>query len=190
MNLQFTIERQFHTLTHFNKIDEKYLYYLLKNSNYSKTDILNQTKIYGSKFHFSFVKNPLELLTIIEGKISEQHLHLEFIKNKCELSISFAKDKFPEGIGNDTIVNINSLSENEKKNINKSFKNNIPIKTVKLKREILTWDLNIIIGNEQEPEIITFFPGKYAPPLPDKAWQTIKQYNEYVEFWDKYVFLL
>ena len=55
-----------------------------------------------------------------------------------------------------------------------------------------TWELNILIDNNPDNKyfIKTIFPGKYAPPFPNKEIQGKSEFIISFEFWDKHIFLI
>ena len=110
----------------------------------------------SSKFLKSFATNPFNLKDKIASRLSEQNLQ----EGKNEISLYFNKI-----IGFDLLVQ-NSSKTND---------------------YATTRKLNIILFKEKEElNIITIFPGKFAPALPNKEIQNNDIYNISKLFWEDY----
>ena len=142
--------------------------HLLKHFYFISTDYKNEVKdidskiieesikTHSSKFFKSFAKNPLELVEKIKPKLLKKKLN----EGRNEITVNFN-----EIIGFDLLIN-------------NTEKNNTFYTTRKL---------NIILFKEDEAlNIITIFPGKFAPPLPDSETQSEQVYSIAKQFWNDY----
>ena len=119
-------------------------------------NISSYLKINSSKFFKSFATNPIDLINKIEEKLFKQSLQ----EGKNEISLLFN-----DVIGFDLLINNN----------------------LKNKDYTTTRKLNIILFKENENlNIITIFPGEFAPALPDIETQSQENYNISKEFWDNH----
>jgi hypothetical protein len=185
----FPIERQFHVLKHFGEVDSKYRKYLIENSEYSEEEIDNQIKEKGSMFFKSFVNDPLHLLDVVIKKFRSDGVEAKWMKHRCEIRLSFEKEHFPEGIGEDHIIHIDKLPD--------EIKNQLPDLHYETLQKLQfighhkkTWTVNLIIKKiEDKPVIITIFPGIYAPLLPNHEEQTEEEYHKSMEFWSKHLLI-
>jgi hypothetical protein len=142
----------------------------------------------GSKFYPSFADSPIELLAVVKRKLLESDSTFSWNGNRCEIILNF-----PDYIGTDSIVEINSLSEEQKKKVYKVKRESSSEYEVNAIDGVFppkTKQLNVIlIKKDSIIRIVTIFPGVMAPPLPNKKFQTEEQYIETKSFWDRYAFL-
>ena len=184
-------ETQFHILRHFNVINLLYKNELKENLSCSNEKIEEQLKLTGSKFNYEFAINPKELINRIIEK--DKSLKPEIIEkqDKIIIQIQYSKNKHINGIGTDSIININELSAVEKKSIQTEKRNENIVKTIKRKFE-KTWQLNLIIGitDKNKYYIRTIFAGKFAPAFPNKENQSHEEYSTSKVFWKKHLFII
>ncbi len=185
----FPIERQFHVLKHFGEVDHTYRQYLISHSDYSEEDIMNQLKEHGSQFYKSFASDPLHLLDLVKNKFRQDGDEAKWIRDRCEVRLNFSKVNFPEGVGEDHIIHIDKLPD-EKKNQLPDLEYETLQKIQFSGHPKKTWTVNMIIKKvEENPVIITIFPGIYAPLLPNSEEQTEEEYRKSTEFWSKHVLI-
>ena len=87
---------------------------------------------------------------------------------------------FPKVIGVSNVVNVDELTDDEKKQIEIVERNGKKVRSVKTERIILTRECQIILSSDWQ--LITMFPGEMAPPLPDSP-------AIHDEYWDNHVFV-
>ena len=142
----------------------------------------------GSKFNPSFADSPIELLAVVKKKLLESDSTFSWDRNRCEISLCF-----PHYIGTDSIIAIDSLTEEQKKKVYKVKRESSSEYEVNAIDGILsprTKQLNVIlIKKDSNIRIATIFPGVMAPSLPNKKFQTDEQYLEAKSFWDRYAFI-
>ncbi len=188
-NAEFPIERQFHVLKHFCKIDPDYRENIIEQSEYTEEEIDFQLKGRGSKFLPVFCKNPLDLFEIIKKKFEYQKIEAFWIAGRCEFQIEFSKTDFPNGIGEDRIIHLDQVPEVIKSAFSKRDYETLQ-QIVYETDPKLTWIVNVILQTvDHKPTIISIFPGTYAPPVPNREEQSEEQYNESVEFWSKHIII-
>jgi len=134
-------------------------FYFLDNEYIDNSEIENihsYLKINSSKFFKFFAQNPHELIDKIEAKLDFQNLQ----EGKNEITILF-----DELIGFDLLID-------------KELQNN---------EYTTSRELNIILTKENDKlNIITIFPGKFAPALPDRKHQSLEEYSTSEMFWNQY----
>jgi len=186
---RFTTDRQFHVLKHFQSVDQEYREYMAENSDFSAEDIEKQLSMQGSKFRESFCENPLELFDLLKDEFQRQQTETYWSGNKCEFQMRFLFNDFPNGIGEDKIIHIDEVPDIIKEPfVGKDLEtlHSIIYKTTPKP----TWTTNIILQNTgSQPEIISIFPGIYAPPFPDRESQDEVGYLVSLKFWSKHIII-
>jgi len=173
----FTQESQFHTLKHFSRINTSYRKQLY--DNYSNKQIDAQLNSAGSKFHFDLAKNPLDLIEILTKE------DVKYFENA--LIVEFDKSNYPDGIGEDNLIKIDKLSDEQKAKLIKD-KNIYYLPDIKIKE--LAFQINFILKLMQDSYIVsTIFPGKFAPPFPNKALMDDITYKSTIKFWNEHCIL-
>ena len=185
----FSIERQFHVLKHFKTVDEEYVKYLQDNSDYTADEITHQLDVRGSDFYEGFASNPENLWQNLKTTIQEEGIEAIWINGKCEIQVEFSKTDYPDGIGEDHLVHINELPAKMRQSFNitdwKSLR-----KLSYSANSKTTWMVQVILRKlENSSEVISIFPGTYAPPLPDLELQNEDDYARSLEFWCSHVVL-
>ncbi len=181
---QFGPERQFHTMKHFSSIDEAFVKQFLHQ--YQNIEGIEESLAKNvSKFHPTFANNPFSVI----GRLSNPDLyelrHVRENGKRIEIQLGFSPDQFPEGIGWDRIISLEELPGSARTFVKKMdgllFCNYNVMPSS-------TWDLNIILEKTDEGyEIITFFPGILAPPLPGKGVQSKSEFERSTKFWTSHV---
>ena len=78
------------------------------------------------------------------------------------------------------------LSKDEKKHIKEALRNGLHLKAVRLSELKKTNRLTYVVNSQNE--IVTAFPGRYAPPLPFPEMPFDEKKNA-TEFWLNHVFV-
>ena len=189
INTDFDLSSQFHVLKHFTVISKEYRDQILNNLDYSPGEIDERLKRSVSKFHPDFVSDPLNLYQILIKEISVNNTVINWVNNRCDLQLIYPKEQYPAGIGDDRTVKVADLTDKERRSIRFEDRNGEKIRIARGKSKS-TWKVNIILYKIQDKmEILSIFPGEYAPPLPDKENQTGEEYLNSKNFWKDHVFL-
>ena len=163
------IKFHIHILKHFSQIDSKYEKWLSQESKIPFKEIKDYLKSTNtSKFETTFVSSPTDLINVIRIKFIKSYRNsIDFYNNRLEIQFVFRKREYKNGIGIDNIIRKGS----------------------KVTSGRSTWLLNVILFiNNGQIEIITAFPGKYAPALPSSN-QTRNEYDKSMKFWNDYILL-
>lgn len=184
----FDYSGQFHALKHFTFLDDDYLRELMKEGSYSKGDLSKRMQKFGSKFLPAFISNPLEAVKLLE-KEREYALHYRMrTESRIEIQLVFDMAWNPEGIGWDSLIPKAGFTPDQE--IKVRNRSGFPIEyTSGAARP--TWKMHFIFTQLRgDWRLVTFFPGKYAPPFPDRENQSDKEFEEYAAFWNKHIFLV
>ena len=185
----FSIERQFHVLKHFKTVDEEYVKYLQDNLDYTADEITHQLDVRGSDFYEGFASNPENLWDNLKTVIREERIEAFWINEKCEIQVDYAKADFPDGIGEDHLVHISDLPAKLRQSVNTSDWKSLRNLAYSAKPKS-TWLVQVILRKmEKSPEVISIFPGTYAPPLPNLELQNEDDYARSLGFWSTHVVL-
>lgn len=179
--LKLTVQRTFYILKHFESIDVDSRNMFLKNG-YSELEILKLISTIGSKFFNTFCSNPFQLSKIINNSNP-----VESIKQSNGNSIFIYSFDKSGGIGNDNVINLNSLLPLELNNLKLETRNNFKIKIVQKASFVKTNQL-VVVASKENNEIITAFPGQYAPPFPIHLTDT-KSKIASERFWEEHAFI-
>ena len=183
----FDREGQYHVLKHFSEIDEEYRNEMISRGAHSKREISLRMEKFGSKFHKNFLSNPMALIQLLKNEKEFVLLERFSSDNRIELQLVFDMARYPLGIGSDTLVRKNDHIGDSEMKIRMRF--GFPIHYTKGEPRP-TWELNLIFEwTDENWRLITMFPGKYAPPFPDKKKQAPEEYQKSSDFWKKYLFL-
>ena len=127
----------------------------------------------GSKFYSESPEDLLEeAMRLFPETISESKPDGD---GRIRISLTF-----PKVIGVSNVVNVDELTDDEKKQIEIVERNGKKVRSVKTERIILTRECQIILSSDWQ--LITMFPGEMAPPLPDSP-------AIHDEYWDNHVFV-
>jgi len=179
----FPFERQFHVLKHFKTVDPEYVKYLQDNSEYTTDKITSQLDVRGSNFYNGFASNPDNLWQNLKTTIRDEEIKASWVNGKCEIQVDFSRTDYPDGIGEDHLVHISELPPEVRITINtndwKSLRNLEYSGNPKP-----SWSVQVIIRKmENSPDVISIFPGIYAPQLPDRDLQDDEDYISSLGFW-------
>ncbi len=183
----FTPAQQFHTLKHFRAINEEFIRKHIRQFR-NVESVSERLRKNVSKFNPGFADNPFTVLDQISNTGQYQVSFFRESRYKLELQLSFNPHDFPGGIGLSMLLPLKHLNSIQQNSV---FKENGLQYCKDGPAPVKTWDLNLVLRkNGEQPEIITFFPGTFAPPVPDQAFQDPDQYNESLEFWGQHVILV
>ncbi len=183
------VDAFFHLLKHFIKLDNEFKEWFTKKTHYKVEDIQLQMDKPGSKFRYSFAKNPEELIKNLAIQVDYKSFYISDEGNKTEISIEFDHEVFPKGIGFDGIAAIRNLEDIERSKITEIERNNYQIKRIETDKK-RTWKLNLNLHKTEDKYLIAdFSPGIYAPPYPNKEVQSEKQLSKSIKFWEEHVLL-
>ena len=184
----FSYYRQFHILQHFRKIDQKYMQRLVSEAGYAPGDIQNKLSTPSSKFWYGFAHNPQELWSLLQQHLPPEE-NWNWEDNRCSHVITFNPQTYPKGVGFDSLIDLEQLTPDEKKALACRQKNGYTVYILYSSKLIPTWQINVISFYQENPDITTIFPGKFAPPLPDPEYQDQVKYQESKKFWDRHAFV-
>jgi len=183
--LVFPEEFPLHLIKHFEVLNSECS--MVVREKYSSAELDVAMKESGSKF----IKD-LGSLDDLKKLVSDHRWDVvlcNFRQDKrVEITLRFEKETFAEGIGFDAVFEINKLSRQERERIKLEDIGKYQGQVLTLAERPPTWDLSIILQEDEiSYELITVFPGKMAPPLPDKAKQDKMAYTKSKEFWNQHV---
>jgi hypothetical protein len=153
-----TDERAFYLIKHFEKMDEKgilhfqQLGHAIEAINHALTSI-------GSKFYARFTENPYELIQ----KIAQFTPFDVILQTNGNRAFRY-KIPFEGGIGTNTLMNIHAIPQTNKATLKKVTRNGFQVNIIELNFFDPTNELVIICNSLNE--VITVFPGIYAPAFP------------------------
>lgn len=177
----FAPERQYHTLKHFYSVDTDYADRLKKICGSEPVDPEERLGKQVSKFMSVFARNPEHVIDRLSDVSSYFITRVNRLEGKTEVQVKFSKEDYPDGIGQNRVVHSSRLKSEDIYYRDGLFFS---------RKEVFqpTWLLNLILRPADDTyEILTFFPGVYAPPLPDKGEQTAAEYERSRSFWDQHV---
>jgi len=179
----------FHLLRHFKKIDSQFEDKFIRQTKYTRDDIQFQMGKPGSKFRYSFAKNPEELIKNLAIQVDYKSFYISEKERNTEIAIEFDHEVFSDGIGFDGITAIRNLNSEEIELIEKVEREGFILKELKSSKKS-TWKLNLILHKAEDNYFIAnFFPGIYAPAYPNKEVQSEDDYQKSFEFWDTHAIL-
>ena len=127
----------------------------------------------GSKFYAS---SPEDLLNIAWKLFSETFNNVKPDEDgRIRISLTF-----PYDIGVSNVVNIDSLTQEERERIEIVDRQGRKVRSVKTDRIIPTKECQIVFSSDWH--LITMFPGELAPPLPASP-------DIHNDYWDNHVFI-
>lgn len=159
----FNPHLQFHLLRHFEKPSGRYMGQLSKQLKIPTSKLFEQTKLIASKFKNEFASNPLDLHQRINETTQQHWKIINSDTEKTDYLILFKREKWKNGIGEDSAMRINELNDDEKKNIRYEPKENYEIQTLVVKELPVTFQMALVV--DEQSQVITAFPGRWLPPL-------------------------
>jgi hypothetical protein len=178
--LKLSNERAFYLIKHFESIDKKGLKHFQSCGN-TIDEINIALYTLGSKFNSKFSYNPFDLINKIN-----QYIPLEIIHQANGNLALIYKLRFAGGLGTCNVVNLKDIPKNERQNIKKIYRNGFEINVIKRNFLDITNQLIVIVTNNFD--VITAFPGLYAPPFPNQLTNSVDVENS-IKFWDNHVFI-
>ena len=185
--IKFEPERQFHVLKHFVSIEENYRKELVLTGVYTGADIDKRLVMTGSKFLPGFADTPPGVMKKIRSDRGFKMVSIRKDNDRMEVEILFPGSEYPGGIGLDCLLSFDQVKNRRK--MYRMENDHFPLWCIK-GSPVPTWTLNLVLFKTGgELHVSTCFPGKYAPPLPDKEEQSGELYRECVAFWENHVFI-
>ena len=178
--LILTENRIFYCLKHLKKVNKQTRDYLI-DKGHTIAEIHQQIELIGSKFFSNFCQSPIELYDKITDRVPSKIIHQEN-GNVVYCYI------FEENIGYDSIIAISELNSKERNSIVLENRNQYEVKVIRKNKRNGTKQLNIVFQKKSN-EIITMFPGIYAPPFPTE-WMNKEELLKANEFWEKHLFIV
>jgi hypothetical protein len=162
---EFSLERQFHCLRHFSFHEIDQFNFIQDNfPNYHSKEIRDQLDMVGSKFDLSFARQPMDILNSLKKAFFTNR---DIGDNKIVAQYTFSEQEFPNGIGNSALIPLNKLSDQQQAAKYKVNRSNYEVWTCEVKELPTTNLLTIIALNQKNTfQIVTLFPGDYAPAFP------------------------
>jgi hypothetical protein len=180
---------QFHLLRHFNRVDKAYFESFIHHSGYSKEETDAQLAFSGSKFHYEFARNPLELFEVVTTFLEKGLYILAGSGNRVIYTFSFSSREFPDGIGTCNLLSIADLSTGDLARVRKERRGSFSLNIITGIPPRPTLELHLVIIKGGLPVVTTIFPGTYAPPLPDRTHQTLEEFTFNTDFWKKHALI-
>jgi hypothetical protein len=185
-SIRINTESEFHMLRHFSGHQETYINYFTSLGK-SVFEIEKELNEVGSRFFPDFATN---LEQIIDHLFSVGFIELLGVNGNKILKCSVSKDYFPNGVGSQSVVPVNSLSPVQREQIFYKENRGIKLKHLKVDEMPSTSEFCVILKPYKSEYIfITSFPGGQAMPLPKYEMDKLL-YEECKSFWETHVFLI
>ena len=168
--LNLSHQTALHVLRHFETIDETANNKL--KELYTDTDINLAMQMSGSKFLQTIFSSPFDLPFII----SKSNL-IKTINQEYNIAYIY---EYPEEIGQDAIAEISTMSDLDLNHVKVQKRDIHEVRVLHSEYIPLSNNFVVILDSKKE-NVITFYPGKYAPAFNDN----IKS----LEFWNQHVIL-
>jgi len=153
-----------HICRHFKNLPKKDVL-KLQDLGIEKAEIEQELGLVGSKFFSPPFSGIYELVDFIINNWQKK----EVISLENDILVSrwiWNKSEYPNGIGNDGLVSLNTLNEAELSLVYKKERKTFVVNAYPTSQIFPTWDLIVISKSNPIPEILTIYPGTYAPPFP------------------------
>ena len=168
----------FHLLRHLTSTSKPYKASLME-SGVTDEQIKSSLSTPGSKFSSDIISAPEDLFELIK---KNKNCESRNISNGYA-SINF---EFDFVIGNEGIANLEQLSPEVLKTMTQEDRNGVIVNVVRMLNLTSTNKMEIIVNPLNE--IITAFPGRFAPPLPYPHFRS-RDRVKYSDFWKQHVFI-
>ena len=172
-------ERLIHLLNHFNTVDESFRSQLF-NLGFDESNIVKGLLMPGSKFHSDLVQNPDHILRLIDR--GRGNFKIEQGNGNRAYTL-----EFDENIGTEGIVAFEELNDVQRKGVKEIVRNGFHLKAIESPIMNDSKQLTYILNTRNE--LITAFPGRYAPPLPHSE-MTFDEKRSSLHFWLNHAFIL
>ena len=153
----------------------------------NRSEIEDELKLVGSKFYDPPFKGVYSLLDYIEKNWYTKHL-ISFEKDILITRLTLNRNEFPKGIGNDGLVSLNSLNELEQSKVYKKERKPYIVNSYPTSNKFPTWEFIVISKTAPSVELITIYPGTFAPPFPTES-MTPEFFKECDEFWNAHALI-
>jgi hypothetical protein len=185
-SIKFSAENEFHMLRHFSGPKETYIKNFTTQGK-SVFEIEKELNEIGSRFVPLFATN---IQQIIDRLFSFGFTETVGINGNKILKCSVSNERFPNGIGSQSVIPINSLSSAHREQIFYKENRGIKLKHLKVDAMPSTPEFCVILKPHRSEFIfITAFPGDQAMPLPNHEMNKLL-YEECKLFWENHVFLV
>ncbi len=185
-SIRFNAETEFHMLRHFSGPKETYIKYFTSLGK-SVIEIEKELNEVGSRFIPPFATN---IQQIIDRLFSFGFTETVGINGNKILKCSVSNEHFPNGVGSQSVISINSLSSVHREQIFYKENRGIKLKHLKVDDMPSTSEFCVILKpHKSEYILITSFPGNQAMPLPNYQMDKLL-YEECKLFWENHVFLI
>jgi len=178
--LILTDERAFYLLKHFEEIDNIGLLHF-QNLGFSVEDINQAIHTIGSKFYANFCNNPFDLMQKIT-----HYIPFDLINQTNGNNAFIYKIPFTGGIGTNTIIPLKDIQQSDKSKIKKVIRNGFHVNM--LDRNLIDFTNELVVICNPLHEVITTFPGIYAPPYPTQLIDE-KERKASILFWENHTFI-
>lgn len=169
-----------HILRHFEEIESELIACFI-TLGFSETRIRHQLSEPGSKFFASFCKNPYVLIEML----NLQSPHKMMMQRNGTKALLY---RFDSGfIGTDSLVELSALSPDEKRDMKNEIRDGQMVHVIE-RKHLEPTDECVVIVNDSTKQVVTAFPGRYAPPLPGSHMQD-DMASESSVFWKSHVFV-
>jgi hypothetical protein len=176
LELQLSDFSQLYLCKHFTNIGEDEKNRLV--SFFSSQEVENNLSQIGSKFLSEFAKGPIDLIEKLKLNVPNK----VFIQNNGRKVSIYV---FDQHIGTTGIIHRNAIPSEFREQIYTEKRGKSIVFVWKSREEVFKNQLVLITDNEQ---VITCFPGLYAPPLPSSEMTEV-ELNESMDFWGQHVFI-
>jgi hypothetical protein len=185
-SIKFNVETEYHMLRHFSGPKETYIKNFTALGK-SVFEIENELNEIGSRFIPPFATN---IQQIIDRLFSFGFIETVGINGNKILKCSVSKEYFPNGIGSQSVIPINSLSPEHREQVFYKENRGIKLKHFKVDEMPSTSEFCVILKpHKSEYIFITAFPGNQTMPLPNHHMDKLL-YEECKSFWENHVFLI
>jgi hypothetical protein len=153
-----------HICRHFKSLPSEDVSKLLA-IGFNKSEIEQELALVGSKFFSPPFSGIFALVDFIE----KNWVKKEVVSLENDTLVSrwiWDKMEYPDGIGNDGLVSLNSLNEDELSRVYKKERKKFIVNAYPTSQVFPTNEFIVISKNKPNPEILTIYPGTYAPPFP------------------------
>lgn len=182
----FPDQSKLHILRHLKEIHPEFRKVL--EGQFGNDAIESCLGLSGSKFRPEF--GSFDSLIELFSSKDRRMIACQTRENRIEITFSMNPEKYPEGIGWDAVVERAKLSPIEQAAIMQKKRGSLKAPVLNSDKIQNSWDVNLVLEKKDGHfEIRTLFPGKMAPPLPDKRSQNDIEFRNSKSFWDENVFI-
>lgn len=175
-----------HICRHFKSLTSEDVSKLLA-LGFKESEIEQELKLVGSKFFSPPFSGIYALVDFIEKNWEKKEvISLENDTLVCRWV--WEKSEYPNGIGNDGLVSLKSLNENELSKVYKKERKKFIVNAYPTSQIFPTFEFNVISKVKPIYEILTIYPGTYAPPFPSEEMEK-GLYSFCDDFWKNHALL-